>query len=113
MVYPSEDRMSEVQLKGDLRPGGALRQHVESLRSLLADADAEAGGGEKSEIRVNLSGVTDMNTSLLAALLALGAEAMRSGTRLVVTGAPDFFHDYVDMTGVEEALRRACSYQPE
>ncbi len=110
MVRPREDRMSEVRLNGDLRGDTELRRHVDHLRSLMQADEARDARGE---IRINLGGLTDMNTRLLAALLALGREARRSGVKLSITAAPDFFRQYVEMTGVEGALRRACRYNPQ
>ena len=112
MVRSNEDRMSEVHLDGDLRREAELRRHVAALRSLLKPS-ASVGGEHDETIRIDLTGLTHMNTSLLAALLALGGEAMRSGVRLAITGVPDFFRQYVAMTGVEEALRRAYRFEPE
>ncbi|MFG0251791.1 MAG: STAS domain-containing protein [Phycisphaerales bacterium JB038] len=103
--------MSEVRLDGDLRREAELRRQVKLLRSLMKPGHS-VGSGEDGVIRIDLTGLTHMNTTLLAALLALGGEAMRSGVHLTITGVPDFFRQYVAMTGVEEALRRAYRYEP-
>lgn len=110
MVRSSEDSRSEVRLQGDLTGDSTLRRHVEHVRALMRPGRKAQ---RSDEIHIDLSGLTNMNTALLAALLALGRESRRSGVRLVISSAPELFRDQAATAGVEEALRRACRYEPK
>lgn len=72
-----------------------------------------SGTRVEGAIRVDLSGLTDMNSALLAALIALGAEAIRCGAQLSITGEPKFFQDYAQTLGVEGVLARAFTFESQ
>jgi anti-anti-sigma regulatory factor len=97
-----------VQAHGDLRNDVALRRFCDAVRHGMR---GNTRRDDEGELRIDLSGLTQMNSALLAALIALGVEATRSGAKLVVAGPPEFFRAYSEVLGVDQALGRVLRFE--
>ena len=67
----------------------------------LQRGEALFGGGER-ELKLDVSGLTGVDSATLAILLAWAARAAERGTRLVVAGAPESL----------KALAHLCDAEP-
>src|SRR5436190_24389993 len=93
MREPGDD--STVRLEGELDLAAADRLEKE----LLAAVDACAG-----ELRVDLAGVTYLDSSAIRALLLASALASDDGKRLRVSGASGMSRRVLEIAGVDKVL---------